>query len=253
MFEIYPALDLRRGQVVRLQAGDPGRQTVFASDPVAVAERWAEIGARWLHVVNLDGAFDPESSESPALAALLRAICAVGPRVQFGGGLRSLAQIEAALTAGVARVVLGTVAVEQPGLVQAAVARFGPAAIAVGIDAQGGRVRLRGWQVDGGVSALDLGRQIRQLGVRRVIHTDIGRDGLLAGVNVPASVELAQTCGLQVIASGGVAGLDDIRRVQAAAAQGVEGVIVGRALYQGSLDLRQALALVAQQTGGEEN
>jgi len=238
--------------VVRLQAGDPGRQTIFAGDPVAMAERWAGMGARWLHVVNLDGAFAQGSSESPAFASLLRAICAVGPCVQYGGGLRSLAQIEAALMAGVSRVVLGTVAVEQPELVRAAVACFGPAAIAVGIDARGGRVRLRGWQTDGGLSALDLGRRVQQLGVQRVIHTDIGRDGLLGGVNAPASAELAQTCGLQVIASGGVAGLDDIRRVQAVAAQGVEGVIVGRALYQGILDLRQALALVDLQTSGEE-
>jgi phosphoribosylformimino-5-aminoimidazole carboxamide ribotide isomerase len=239
MFEIYPAIDLRHGKVVRLQEGDPVRQTVFSDDPLAVAARWASLGARWLHVVNLDGAF----GEANATQALLHGLCRIGPRVQFGGGIRSLADAESALNAGVTRVILGTVAVEQPDLVRVAVARFGSEAIAVGMDARGGRVRVRGWQADGGLSAVDLGRQMKALGVELVIHTDIARDGLLSGVNTKASAELAQACGLRVIASGGVAGLEDIRRVRAVAAQGVVGVIAGRALYQGTLDLREALAI----------
>ncbi len=242
-FEIYPAIDVRQGQVVRLQEGDPLRQTVFDADPVAVANRWAGQGARWLHVVNLDGAF----GESNAMQALLPALCRVGPCVQFGGGIRSLAHIEAALAAGVSRVVLGTVAVEQPERVREAASRFGAHAIAVGIDVRGGRVRVRGWQADGGVTAIDLGQQIRAMGVEIVIHTDIERDGLLSGVSAAACAELAETCGLRVIASGGVAGLEDIRHVRAVAAQGVMGVIAGRALYQGTLDLREALAIAEEE------
>jgi phosphoribosylformimino-5-aminoimidazole carboxamide ribotide isomerase len=242
-FEIYPAIDVRQGQVVRLQEGDPLRQTVFDADPVAVANRWAGQGARWLHVVNLDGAF----GESNAMHGLLPALCRVGPRVQFGGGIRSQAHIEAALAAGVSRVVLGTVAVEQPERVRAAVVHFGAQVIAVGIDARGGRVRVRGWQADGGLTAVDLGRQIKAMGVEIVIHTDIERDGLLSGVSAKASAELAETCGLHVIASGGVAGLEDIRRVRAVSARGVKGVIVGRALYQGVVDLRQALAIAEEE------
>ena len=242
IFEIYPAIDVRQSQVVRLQEGDPLRQTVFDADPVSAANRWADQGARWLHVVNLDGAF----GESNAMQELLPALCRVGPRVQFGGGIRSLAHIEAALAAGVSRVVLGTVAVEQPELVREAVSRFGAHAIAVGIDARGGRVRVRGWQADGGLTAIDLGWQIKAMGVEIVIHTDIERDGLLSGVSAAASAELAETCGLRVIASGGVAGLEDIRRVRAVSARGVEGVIAGRALYEGAMDLRQALAITEE-------
>jgi len=240
MFEIYPAIDIRRGQVVRLQEGDPARQTVFGADPAAAAQRWAAQGARWMHVVNLDGAL----GEANALRELLPALCRVGPRLQFGGGLRSLADVESVLRAGVARAILGTVAVEQPELVREAIARFGARAVAVGIDAREGRVRVRGWQADGGLSTLELGRQLKAAGVEVVIHTDIARDGLLSGANVTASVELAQATGLGVIVSGGVAELDDIRRARAAAAQGVVGVIAGRALYDGALDLRQALAML---------
>ncbi len=238
-FEIYPAIDVRHGQVVRLQEGDPLRQTVFDADPVAVANRWAAQGARWLHVVNLDGAF----GESNAMQELLPALCRVGPRVQLGGGIRSLADVEAALSGGAARVILGTVAVERPELVREAVARFGPQAgaeaIAVGIDAREGRVRTRGWQADGGLPAIDLGRQMKAMGVEIVIHTDIAQDGLLSGVSAQASAELAQATGLRVIASGGVAGLADVQRVRRA---GLAGVIIGRALYEGRISLKEALA-----------
>jgi len=235
MFEVYPAIDIRKGKVVRLQEGDPLRQTVFDADPVAVADRWAGQGARWLHVVNLDGAF----GESNAMQELLPALCRVGPPIQLGGGIRSLADVEAALNAGAARVILGTAAVERPELVREAVVRFGAQAIAVGIDARGGHVRTRGWQADGGLAAIDLGRQIKAMGVEIVIHTDIAQDGLLSGVNAQASAELAQATGLWVIASGGVAGLEDIQRVRRA---GLAGVIIGRALYEGQISLKEALA-----------
>jgi phosphoribosylformimino-5-aminoimidazole carboxamide ribotide isomerase len=239
MFEIYPAIDIRHGKVVRLQEGDPSRQTVFDDDPIAVARRWAEAGARWIHVVNLDGAFDEASQAAVEFDALLEALCQVGPRVQFGGGLRSLARIEAVLSAGVSRVVLGTVAVEQPQLVRDGVNRFGSSAIAVGLDTRQGRVRVRGWQADGGLMAVELGRQMKALGIELVIHTDIAQDGLLSGVNAQVSAELAQATGLRVIASGGVAGWEDIRRVRQA---GLAGVIIGRALYEGRISLKEALA-----------
>jgi len=235
MFEVYPAIDIRKGKVVRLQEGDPLRQTVFDADPVAVADRWAGQGARWLHVVNLDGAF----GESNAMQELLPALCRVGPPIQLGGGIRSLADVEAALNASAARVILGTAAVERPELVREAVVRFGAQAIAVGIDARGGRARTHGWQTDGGLTAIDLGRQIKAMGVEIVIHTDIAQDGLLSGVNAQASAELAQATGLRVIASGGVAGLEDIQRVRRA---GLAGVIIGRALYEGQISLKEALA-----------
>ena len=248
MFRIYPAIDLRHGQVVRLQEGDPSRQTIFDDDPVAVARRWAEIGACWLHLVNLDGAFDEVSQAAVEFDALLRMLCRVGPRIQFGGGVRSLARVETVLQAGVSRVVLGTVAVEQPQLVREAVSHFGAQAIAVGLDTRQGRVRTRGWQADGGLTAIELGRRMKDAGVEWLIHTQIERDGLLMGVNAQACAELAQACNLSVIASGGVAGLDDVRRAKARESQGVVGVIVGRALYQGTLDLRQALAMAEEES-----
>jgi phosphoribosylformimino-5-aminoimidazole carboxamide ribotide isomerase len=249
MFEIYPAIDIRHGKVVRLQEGDPSRQTVFDDDPAAVATRWAGLGVRWLHIVNLDGAFDEASQAATEFDALLCALCAVGPRVQFGGGVRSLARIEAVVKAGVSRVVLGTVAVEQPQLVRDAVIQFGSFAMAVGLDTRQGRVRARGWQTDGGLTAIELGKQMKASGVELLIHTEIERDGLLLGVDAEASAELAQSCGLQVIASGGVASLKDIRRARALESQGIVGVIVGRALYQGAVDLRRALAVAGRAPG----
>jgi phosphoribosylformimino-5-aminoimidazole carboxamide ribotide isomerase len=235
MFEVYPAIDIRKGKVVRLQEGEPSRQTVFDADPLAVAKQWADAGARWIHVVNLDGAF----GEANVMQELLPALCRVGPHIQLGGGVRSLVHVEAALNAGAARVILGTVAVERPELVREAVARFGPQAIAVGIDARGGRVRVHGWQADGGLNTIDLGQQVKAMGVEIVIHTDIAQDGLLSGVNAQASAELAQATGLWVIASGGVAGLGDIQRVRRAS---LAGVIIGRALYEGRISLKEALA-----------
>jgi len=237
-FEIYPAIDVRHGQVVRLQEGDPARQTVFGDDPLAVAERWAAQGACWLHVVSLDGALDDANhaaSRAAQFDALLQSLCSVGPRVQFGGGVRSLSRIEAVLRTGVSRVVLGTAAVEQPELVREAVDRFGSAAIAVGLDTRQGYVRVRGWQTEGGLTAVELGRQVKALGVEWLVHTEIERDGRLVGVNVQASARLAGACGLRVITSGGVAGADDVRQARAA---GLAGVIIGRALYEGGIDLQ---------------
>lgn len=237
-FVVYPAIDLRGGRVVRLERGDPERQTVFGEDAQAVAERWVAAGATWLHVVNLDGAFEEGAA---ANWEALPALAAWGASVQFGGGVRTLADVERAFEQGVARVVLGTAAVETPDLVQEAVAHFGAERVAVGIDARNGMVRTRGWQAEGGLDAVTLAQQMRVRGVKMAVHTDISRDGVFAGVNAGASAELARKSGLRVIASGGVASVEDVRRAAGYAQQGVAGVIVGRALYEGRIELAEAL------------
>ena len=234
-FTIYPAIDLRGGKVVRLKEGDPARMTAYSDDPVETGQRWSSAGASWLHVVNLDGAFgERDDVNRSALEAILK----LDSQVQFGGGLRSLAEIERALDLGVSRVVLGTVAIEQPAVVEAALKKFGSESIAVGIDARDGLVRVRGWQGASGVSAIDLVLQMRTLGLRTVIFTDVSRDGLGSGLNIPATRELADVSGLAVIASGGVHTLDD---VIAARDANLSGVIIGRALYEGTIDLSEAL------------
>jgi phosphoribosylformimino-5-aminoimidazole carboxamide ribotide isomerase len=237
---IYPAIDLRHGKVVRLKYGDPEQQTTYSDDPLATARRWAEAGAHWVHVVNLDGAFGDQAGAA-VNRSLLQSLAAVGPRIQFGGGLRSLADIEAALARGAARVVIGTLAIEQPEVLREAVGRFGSDRVVVGLDTRQGRVKTRGWQSDGGTDAITLGRQIRSAGVNLVVHTDIGRDGDLSGVNREASIDLARETGLQVIASGGVNSIEDVLRLNIA---GIEGVIIGRALYTGVIDLKQLFSLL---------
>lgn len=238
-FTLYPAIDLRHGQVVRLKYGDPDQQTTFSDDPVATAQRWLDAGAEWLHVVNLDGAFD---QAGVANWQILPHLTQLGTKVQFGGGVRSLGDIERALRAGVSRVVLGTVTVEEPELVAAALRHFSPSTIAVGIDARDGLVKTRGWQTETPLTALELAQRMAGLGVETIIHTDIGRDGVLVGVNAAATVQLAQATGLQFIASGGVASLAD---VQATMQAGLHGLIIGRALYEGKVDLREALKAAA--------
>jgi phosphoribosylformimino-5-aminoimidazole carboxamide ribotide isomerase len=241
LFTIYPAIDLRDGRVVRLQQGDPNQQTTFSDDPVAMARQWVAAGATWLHVINLDGAFDEAGT---ANWQILPQLTQQGAKVQFGGGVRSLADVVRVLAAGVTRVVLGTVAIEQPEMVAEAMAQFGAERIAVGIDARDGVVKTRGWVQDTAVSPLGLGLQLKTIGVQTVIYTDIGRDGILAGVNVTKTAELAQTTGLCVIASGGVASLADIQQTLALASEGVVGVIIGRALYEGKVDLKAAIQVV---------
>ncbi len=236
-FTIYPAIDLRNGRVVRLQYGDPDKQTVFSDDPAAMGQKWIAAGAEWLHVVNLDGAFDEKGA---ANWAALPQLARLGAQVQFGGGIRALADVARALDAGAARVILGTAAIENPELVAEAIAQFGAERIAVGIDARDGRVKTRGWLQDTAVTPAQLGQQMKELGVTTLIYTDISRDGVLTGVNAAATAQLAQATGLHVIASGGVAALDDITRCAALAGQGVVGVITGRAIYDGRLDLAEA-------------
>ncbi len=235
---IFPAIDLRQGRVVRLRQGRADAETVFADDPLQVAGQWEQQGAAWLHVVNLDGAF---GQQSPNLAVVRDIVAAVGIPVQFGGGLRDLAAVAEALRLGVARVILGTVAVRQPEVVAEAVRRFGAERIVVGIDARDGRVAVHGWTEVSAVEAAELGRRMAGMGVRRAVYTDVSRDGMLTGVNVEATAALARATGLRVIASGGVASLDDIRRLKAVEPDGVEGVIIGQALYAGAVGLGEAI------------
>ena len=248
LFDIYPAIDLRHGRVVRLELGDPTRETVFGDDPAAAARRWVDAGATWLHVVNLDGAF---AEAGQANWAALRAIVAAGgAQVQFGGGLRTADDVAAALAVGVDRVVLGTAALESPDLLTEVVAEFGAARVAVGIDARDGRVRVRGWQAESAFSPLDVAVLARDASVRTIIYTDIARDGVLTGVNGTATAALAAASGLDVIASGGAHDLDDVTRLLAlapSAAPGrLSGVIIGRALYDGRIDLRGVLVRVGR-------
>jgi phosphoribosylformimino-5-aminoimidazole carboxamide ribotide isomerase len=234
-FTIFPAIDLRGGRVVRLAQGDPDRQTVYSDDPLETARRWIDEGASWIHVVNLDGAFG-EATAANALA--LGEILRTGLKVQFGGGLRDLSGIQRALDAGVSRIVIGTAAVENPKLIDVAMRKFPAEKIAVGIDSRAGKAHIRGWRAESNLTSMDLGKRIFSQGVRWCIFTDIERDGVSTGVNIPATVNLARQTGLRVIASGGVSALQDIR--DAAKAE-LAGVIVGRALYEGSFSLRSAL------------
>jgi phosphoribosylformimino-5-aminoimidazole carboxamide ribotide isomerase len=240
---IFPAIDLRRGRCVRLRQGRFEEETVFSDDPVAMAHHWIEQGASWLHIVNLDGALGQDSLN----ARIMAQIVSVGNvPVQFGGGLRDMDTIEIALSLGPARIILGTVAVRRPQLVAQAIRLFGAESIVVGIDALEGKVATHGWRQVSSVSALELARQMADLGVQRVVHTDIDRDGTLGGVNVQACVEMARASGLKVIASGGVGGPEDIRRLAAVHKHGIEGVIVGQALYTGALSLPQAIGLARE-------
>jgi len=238
-FVLYPAIDLRAGKVVRLQEGDPARMTAYSEDPAETAQRWLETGARWLHVVNLDGAFgESDNTNHIALRNILRVAKGFDASVQFGGGIRSADAIEAALSLGVSRVVLGTVAIENPDIVASALMKFGADQIAIGIDARDGLVRVRGWKENSGIPATDLAIQMRNLNLRTVIFTDVSRDGLGKGLNIAATRELADVGGLDVIASGGVRTVED---VMAARDASLAGVIIGRALYEGTIDLKSAL------------
>lgn len=232
---VYPAIDLRRGRVVRLIHGDPARETVHGDDPVAVAARWLDAGAQWLHVVNLDGALGETGQALDALGA----IAALGAPVQFGGGLRSLDDAARALEAGARRVILGTLAVREPEQAGEAVSRFGADAVAVALDARGDRVATHGWQQVSAWTPADLGRRFAALGVRHALFTDVSRDGDLSGVAVEATAALARETGLAVIASGGVASLDDLRALRAAG--DIAGVVIGQALYRGVFTLPEAL------------
>ena len=236
---VYPAIDLRGGRCVRLTQGDFAQETVYGDDPVTVARRWEVLGARWLHVVDLDGA----RAGRPAQATLVAAICAaVRIPVQVGGGLRDSAAVEEVLEAGAARAILGTVAVRDPARC-AMLCRAFPGRVAVGIDARDGQVRVAGWLEAERVDAATLARAAAERGAACIIYTDIGRDGTEQGPDLEGTRAVARASGISVIASGGVGVLEHIRAVAGLQADGVSGVIVGRALYTGAVDLRDALAV----------
>jgi phosphoribosylformimino-5-aminoimidazole carboxamide ribotide isomerase len=237
---LFPAIDLKDGQCVRLERGEMAQATVFNADPAAQARTFADQGFQWLHIVDLNGAFAGRPVNAAAVEAIL---AAVAIPVQLGGGIRDLATIEAWLGKGVRRVILGTAAVRDPDLVREACRRF-PGRIAVGIDARGGKVAVAGWAEASELSAVELARRFEDAGVAAIVHTDIERDGVLAGLNLPATAALARATAIPVIASGGLAGLADLEALLTPEYAMLEGAIAGRALYDGRLDARAALALL---------
>ncbi|WP_371054680.1 1-(5-phosphoribosyl)-5-[(5-phosphoribosylamino)methylideneamino]imidazole-4-carboxamide isomerase [Rhodosalinus sp. K401] len=237
---LYPAIDLKDGKAVRLLRGEMEKATVFNDDPAAQARAFVEAGAEWLHLVDLNGAFAGRPVNAGAVEAILAAC--PGMPAQLGGGIRDMATIERWLGAGLARVILGTVAVEQPELVREAARAF-PGKVAVGIDARAGRVATRGWAEETEVEATDLARRFEDAGVAAIIYTDIDRDGAMGGPNVAATAALARAVSIPVIASGGVSSLDDLVALRDTGV--IAGAISGRALYDGKLDLKAALAALA--------
>ncbi|MBX9590095.1 MAG: 1-(5-phosphoribosyl)-5-[(5-phosphoribosylamino)methylideneamino]imidazole-4-carboxamide isomerase [Hyphomonadaceae bacterium] len=237
---LFPAIDLKDGQCVRLKLGDMAQATVFNDDPAAQARLFEAQGFEYLHIVDLNGAFAGRPVNAPAVEAILGA---VKMPTQLGGGIRDLATIEAWLAKGIRRVILGTVAVRNPGLVREACKSF-PGRVAVGIDAKGGKVAVEGWAEASELSAVALARRFEDAGVAAIIYTDIDRDGILKGLNLPATVALAQATAIPVIASGGLAGIADVEALLQPECQILEGAITGRALYDGRLDAAAALAMI---------
>lgn len=236
---IIPAVDIRGGRCVRLVHGDLSKETVYHEDPLEMALRWEAEGAARIHLVDLDGAFQGGMQNSAVIEQIARA---VKVPVQVGGGIRDEARASELLERGVSRVILGTVAVTSPQLVEALCSRF-PGQVLVGIDARAGKVAIRGWVEEAELSAIDLARKMENLGVREIIYTDINRDGTLQGPNLAALEEMARAVNQQVIASGGVSSLNDLEKLCLLESLGVSGVILGQALYTGRVDLRAALTI----------
>jgi phosphoribosylformimino-5-aminoimidazole carboxamide ribotide isomerase len=237
---LFPAIDLKNGQCVRLEQGDMARATVFNLNPAAQARSFADQGFEYLHVVDLDGAFAGKPMNAVAVEAMLKEITMP---LQLGGGIRDLATVEAWLSKGVTRVIIGTAAVRDPDFVKAAARKF-PGRVAVGLDARDGKVAVQGWAETSEVTALDIARRFEDAGVAAIIFTDIARDGLLKGLNLEATIALAERIAIPVIASGGLASIDDVRALLAPQARKLAGAIAGRALYDGRLDPAAALARI---------
>ncbi len=235
---IIPAIDLRGGRCVRLTQGQASAETVYSENPVAVAKKWYDAGAEILHIVNLDGAMNLDDSKN--LRALSDILYAVNLPIQFGGGVRSIAEVQRLDDLGVTRIVVGTTAIENPLLLQTMFDEFG-STIVVGIDARNGIVALRGWQKMSDMTALDLAQTVAEMGIERIVYTDIARDGMMSGINLQATQEIAEATGLKVTASGGVASLEDIYAVKELEEFGVDSLIIGKALYEGSFTLEDAL------------
>ena len=241
---LFPAIDLKNGQCVRLKQGDMERATVFNDDPAAQAHTFEAQGFRWLHVVDLDGAFAGRPMNGAAVGAILKT---VSFPVQLGGGIRDLATVEGWLSKGIARVIIGTAALRDPAFVKAA-ARAYPGRIVVGIDARDGLVAVEGWAETSSLSAADLGRRFEDAGVAAIVYTDIARDGMLGGINWEGTIGLADALSIPVIASGGLASMADVQRLMQPDAAILEGAITGRALYDGRINASEALALIAMRS-----
>ena len=239
---LFPAIDLKNGEAVRLEQGDMARATVFNRDPVAQAKTFETLGFEWLHLVDLDGAFAGKPVNARAVAAIRKA---VKIPVQLGGGIRNLATVERWLSEGITRVIIGTAAVRDPDFVKSAAKKF-PGKIAVGIDARAGKVAVSGWAEETQLEAIELARLFENGGVAAIVYTDVERDGMMQGLNLDATIELAESVSIPVIASGGFASIDDVRALVAPRAKKLEGAIAGRALYDGRLDAKAALALMRQ-------
>lgn len=243
---LFPAIDLKDGECVRLKLGDMNQSTVYNTDPAAQAKAFEDQGFEWLHVVDLNGAFAGSSVNGAAVEAILKK---TKNPVQLGGGIRTLEHIEAWLSKGLSRVILGTVAVRDPQLVIEACKEF-PGKVAVGIDAKGGKVAVEGWAEASELGVIELAQKFEGAGVAAIIYTDIDRDGILAGINWPSTLALAEAVSIPVIASGGLASMDDIHRMTQPDARKLEGAISGRALYDGRIDPTEALAILKAARGG---
>ena len=239
---IYPAIDIRGGKCVRLFKGDFAQETVFSDSPADMAKKWEDEGAQFLHLVDLDGA---RAGHSENLATVRNILSTVAIPVELGGGIRTMANIDEVLALGVRRVILGSVAVRDPELVKKACKKYGDR-IVVGIDAKDGIVAVDGWGVSGDVDVITLAKAMKQAGVQAIIYTDISRDGTLSGVNVEATARLARESGVAIVASGGVRGVSDIRALKPFEKDGIEGVIVGKSIYTGSLDLHEAIEIAKE-------
>ena len=240
---IFPAIDIRGGKCVRLLKGDFAQETVFSDDPAAMARKWQQQGAQFLHLVDLDGALAGKSQNLATVRAILSVVTIP---VELGGGIRTMANIDEVLALGVRRIILGSVAVHDPDMVKAACAKYGNRVV-VGIDAKDGIVAVDGWGVSGNVQVGTLAKAMAEAGVRTIIYTDIARDGTLEGVNVEATARLARESGVQIVASGGVKSVEDIRALKAYEKNGIEGVIVGKSIYMGTLDLQEAIEIAGEE------
>ena len=234
VFTIYPAIDLMNGDVVRLKKGNPDQKTIFSSDPLSVANQWLNLGAKWLHIVNLDAAFgNDDSNNIIAIKKIQNEFQNKSINIQIGGGIRSFDQINNYLDERITRIILGTKAIEDQLFVTEAIKKFGPSSIVIGIDARNGFVSTHGWKNDSSTTAISLVNELKIIGVKTIIYTDINRDGIGSGINLEATLSLAEQSGLEVIASGGVNSITDVESVKQA---GLAGVIVGRALYDHKID-----------------
>lgn len=239
---IFPAIDIRGGKCVRLFKGDFAQETVFGDKPEEMAAKWQAQGGKFLHLVDLDGAL---AGKSQNLETIKKILAAVDIPVELGGGIRTMENIDEVLAMGVRRVILGSVAVKNPELVKEACGKYGDR-IVVGIDAKDGIVAVDGWGVSGNVAGVELAKKMAEVGVKTIIYTDISRDGTLSGVNVEATARLARESGINVVASGGVSSIEDIKALLPYEKDGIEGVIVGKSIYTGSLDLKEAIALAEE-------